>query len=265
MTYGLKIDTGSEVQTSNISQLNSNSTNKYMFGNFSTIPSNGKINLADNELLFIHFPKPASGSAAYYALEKLTNDTFSHRIRAINYLGEFTTGTVSGEMCIVSDMSATLSSSFLANSNQEYGLQVKNSDGTIILDTRGFGDGGNFAPTFMVEPVNKLGIGLEYDLTSESGNSNAKLDDFTVDSNSNVVGPYILFGWTGVTTHSSSVLFVNMLGVANKYFMKNSSTQQTQAGQSHITGYFYRSIYLAFGLQIPVPNSYGILLGERFT
>ena len=267
-TYGLKIDTGTVAGAADISQLDSSLTNKYMFANFSTIPSDGKVNLGTNNALFVRFPSPSSGQVAHYALQKINETNATHRIRRIttfprsSSVGSFETTTVSGEMCIISDMSETLTNSFLSNSTQDYGLQVKNSNGTVILDTRGFADGGNFAPKILLEPMTKIGVGTYYDQQSTDGNANSKLADLSSDR-------FVFFEWTGVSSLQGTTNFVNALSVANNYSMVNSVTGSVQSGQSPISGYFFYSFVFIPTATTPLPLarvlSYPILIGERFT
>jgi len=268
MTYGLKIDTGTTATSSDISQLNSNSQNTYAFGNFSTIPSDGKITLGSNEALFVKLSKPSSSdNFKHYALQKLTNQTSTHRIVEINHDTGAVVGSGSGEMCIVSDMSETLTSTFLTNSNQDYGLQVKNSDETIILDTRGFGDGGNLTTLTMIEPMNKLGVGADFSQGdsiisgSLGSNDNAKLASF----NEN---PFILFDWAGTTVFNNQVTMVNTIVVANQYRLRAAGVIRTDLDP--MDGYFFGSFVnlpqIGGGtLRLYLVNSYNILIGKKFT
>lgn len=268
MAYGLKIDTGTTATSADISQLNSNSQNTYAFGNFSTIPSDGKITLGSNEALFVNLSKPSSSDTfKHYALQKLTNQTSTHRIVEINHTTGAVLGSGVGEMCIVSDMSETLTSSFLSSSTQDYGLQVKNSDGTIILDTRGFGDGGNVTALTMVEPMNKLGVGADFSqgdsiLDGSSGaNDNAKLATFAEN-------PFILFDWTGTTIFNGALTMVSTIVVANQYRLRVGGA--VIGGADRMDGYFYGSFVnlplLSGGtLRLYLVNSYNILIGKKFT
>ena len=267
MTYGLKIDTGTTANSADISQLNSNSQNTYAFGNFSTIPSDGKITLGSNEALFVNLSKPSSSDTfKHYSLQKLTNETSTHRIVEINHNTGAVLGSGSGEMCIISDMSETLTSTFLSNSNQDYGLQVKNSDETIILDTRGFGDGGNLTTLTMIEPFNKRGFGSDFSqgdsiIEGSSGaNDNAKLADF----NEN---PFILFDWAGTTVFNGAMTMVNTLVVANQYRLRFFGTIQTaDPMDGHFFGSFVNLPHFSGNtFKLYLVNSYNILIGKKFT
>ena len=269
MTYGLQVDTGTVATAADISQINTTTPNTYGFGNFSTIPSTGYITLGSTDLLFVNFSRPSSSdSFKEYSLQKVSVGNYTHRLVELT-----TTGTTSatGNMCILSDMSQTLTSSFLASSTQDYGLQIKNSEGTVILDTRGFGDGGNFTPTKILEPLSVKGMGADHTSDSVANNTNALIAPFTI-SGGSVVGPYIGFDYGGEsennTLASANIRIFNNIIVANQYKLRNVNNQIIQ-NLDPMDGYYFKGRYVVpvypSTASVPVLNNFAIMIGEKFT
>ena len=203
MTYGLQVDTGTVATAADISQINTTTPNTYGFGNFSTIPSTGYITLGSTDLLFVNFSRPSSSdSFKEYSLQKVSVGNYTHRLVELT-----TTGTTSatGNMCILSDMSQTLTSSFLASSTQDYGLQIKNSEGTVILDILEDLEMEEIYSYKNTRAFSAKGMGADHTSDSVANNTNALIAPFTI-SGGSVVGPYIGFDYGGESENNTLVL-----------------------------------------------------------
>jgi len=231
MAYGLKVTTSNAVL-----QLDSERSERY--GHIKSSGTATSWTITNGDLFFVKLPQPSSGTAKLYYLHNTSGNTYVVR--------QFGSGTTAQNISYV--LFGTQLSTSLPNNPDTYGLQVKNADNEVTLDSRKFISNANFETTAYIQPNTLIGYGASnYD-------SGGNPSDALITTN---FSKYIHFNWS-------------LLGSTTATYRGIESSNNYLVNGSYYTGLYYRdSKRLGGGTNAPewnfyFPNNSELIIGGTF-
>jgi len=244
MGYGLRVDT-----SNSILQIDSDEGWKYELAEIGTASS---WTVYNDELLFVKFPAPSNGSHVEYHKHTVT-DAANYEVVQIRLTGSTTAASLDYALLrpAINSYGAT-SANLSPDTNQNYGLQVYNSNNVLVLDSRTFGNA-NFEPTSYFGYASRRGWGTQTGVYSDPQNGTGAQQEALLGSYTNT---YYSTNWSRFVSSGFGSSSLEGWSVANNYY---------RGSQGPYNGVYYKHIYTAsFIGTVPLINFTNILKGETF-